>query len=112
MVADSEEGEFAKEMRERIPPDLQRHLNERDGAAILTRKLPQVFTPEQIAHPTAEQRAWGNKLIGLFYFNQPKRRSFEALSIFLALYRHMLDAQQQSGERVHKGMPLLWIGEC
>lgn len=110
MVADSEDAEFAKEMREKIPADLHRHLNERDGAAILARKLPQAFTPAQIARPTAEQRAW--ELIGLFYFNQPKRRSFEALGIFLALYHHMLDAQEQSGERLHKGMPLLWIGEC
>ncbi len=111
MVADSDEAEFTKEMREKIPADLLRHLNERDGAAILARKLPQTFTPAQIAHPTAEQRAW--ELIGLFYFNhQPKRRSFEALSIFLALYHHLLDAQEQSGERLHKGMPLLWIGEC
>lgn len=110
MVADSEDPEFAKEIQEKVPADLQGHLDERDGAAILARKLPQAFTPAQIAHPTAEQRAW--ELVGLFYFNQPRRRSFEALSIFLALYRHMLDAQEQSGERLHKGMPLLWIGEC
>lgn len=109
MVTDSEDADFSNEIREKVPLDLQRHLNEPDGAAILTQKLPQVFTPEQIADPTVEQRAW--ELIGLFYFNQPKRRSFEALSIFLALYQHMLDAQERSRERVHKGMPLLWAAE-
>src|SRR3972149_3028966 len=72
-------------------------------------KLPQFYTPEQIVHPSVEQRAW--ELIGLFYFNQPKRY-FEALGIFLALYQHMLTAQEKSGKRVHKGLPLLWAGEC
>ena len=100
---------FSAEIREKVPQELQRHLTERDGAAILGRKLPQFYRPEQIARPSVEQRVW--ELIGLFYFNQPKRY-FEALGIFLALYQHMLDAQEKSGERVHKGMPLLWAGEC
>ncbi len=109
MVTDSEENPFFAEMREKVPRELQGHLDERDGAAILVQELPQFFRPEQIAHPSVEQRAW--ELIGLFYFKQPKRY-FEALGIFLALYQHMLEAQEKSGERVHKGMPLLWAGEC
>jgi hypothetical protein len=100
---------FSAEIREKVPQELQRDLSERDGAAILGRKLPQLYKPEQIARPSVEQRVW--ELIGLFYFNQPKRY-FEALGIFLALYQHMLDAQEKSAERVHKGMPLLWAGEC
>ena len=101
--------EFSPEIREKVPQELQRHLTEPDGSAILSQKLPQLYEPEQITRPSVEQRVW--ELIGLFYFNQPKRY-FEALGIFLALYRHMLDAQEKSGERVHKGMPLLWAGEC
>jgi hypothetical protein len=109
MVADSEDNPFSGEIKEKVPQELQRHLTERDGAAILVQKLPQFYRPEQIVHTSVEQRAW--ELIGLFYFNQPKRY-FEALGIFLALYQHMLDAQEKSGERVHKGMPLLWAAEC
>jgi hypothetical protein len=74
---------FSAEIREKVPQELQRDLSERDGAAILGRKLPQLYKPEQIARPSVEQRGW--ELIGLFYFNQPKRY-FEALGIFLALY--------------------------
>jgi hypothetical protein len=100
---------FSAEIREKVPPELQQDLTKRDGAAILGRKLPQLYKPEQITGPSIEQRVW--ELIGLFYFNQPERY-FEALGIFLALYQHMLDAQKKSGERVHKGMPLLWAAEC
>src|SRR5215813_10407504 len=109
MVAESEDNAFLAEIREKVPQDLQQNLNDRDGAAILGQKLPQFFTPEQIARPSVEQRAW--ELIGLFYFYQYKR-NFDAVGIFLGLYRHMLEAQEKLGERVHKGMPLLWVGEC
>lgn len=97
------------EIEKEVPEELRRHLIEREGAAILRRKLPHFYMPEQIAYPSVEQRAW--ELIGLSYFNQ-HNRYFEALGIFLALYQHMLDAQAKLGEKVHKGMPLLWAGEC
>ena len=94
-----------------LPADLARYLNARDGAKDLSSILPKRFTPAQVAEPSNEQRIW--ERLGLFYFNQqPKRRNFEALGIFFALYRHMLTAQTESGVHVHKGMPLLWIAEC
>src|SRR5262245_20526066 len=109
MVADSQ-NTLLTEIREKVPEELQQNLfNDRDGAAILSQKLPEFFTPEQIAVPSVEQRAW--ELIGLFYFYQYKR-NFDALGIFLGLYRQMLQAQEKLGVRVHKGMPLLWAGEC
>lgn len=96
---------------EDIPADLQAYLAARDGAKDLVQLLPQRFSPEQIENPSREQRVW--ELLGLFYFNQqPKRRSFEALSIFSALYAHMLTAQSTSQRWVHKAMPLLWMAEC
>lgn len=111
MVAYKEEPQLPPEVQEKVPPELQRYLIERNGAAILAEKLPQLFKPEQIVRSSDKQRVW--ELIGLFYLEQrPKRRTFEALRIFLALYEHMLDAQENLGERVHKGMPLLWAGEC
>lgn len=85
---------FDAELKEKAPQELQRHLAERDGAAVLGEKLPQFYRPEQIVDRSLEQRVW--ELIGLFYFNQPERH-FEALGIFLALYQHMLVAQEKSG---------------
>jgi hypothetical protein len=104
------ENAFDAEIRIKVPPDLQQHLLERDGAATLIRKLPEVFSGEQIAHSSDARRAW--ELIGLYYFNQPIRRDSESLGIFLALYKHMLEAQESARELVHKGMPLLWAAEC
>jgi hypothetical protein len=55
---------FSPEIREKVPQELQRHLTERDGSAILSQKLPQLYEPEQITRPSVEQRVW--ELIGLF----------------------------------------------
>ncbi len=106
MPAHSEVNTLLAEIEPKVPRELQQHLNAREGAAILCQKLPQLFKPDQIVHLSTEQRAW--ELIGLYYFNQDKPRNFEALSIFLTLYRHMLEGQEKLGQRVHKGMPLLW----
>ena len=110
MLPNSEDSSLLAEIEQKVPPELQQYLNVRDGAAILCQKLPQLFKPDQIVRQSPEQRAW--ELIGLYYFNQDKPRNFEALSIFLTLYRHMLEGQEKLGQRVHKGMPLLWAGEC
>lgn len=110
MPAHSEVNTLLAEIKQKVPPELQKYLDAREGAAILCQKLPQLFKPDQIVHLSTEQRAW--ELIGLYYFNQDKPRNFEALSIFLTLYRHMLEGQEKLGQRVHKGMPLLWAGEC
>ena len=50
MVADSEDNPFSGEIKEKVPQELQRHLTERDGAAILVQKLSQFYRPEQIVH--------------------------------------------------------------
>jgi hypothetical protein len=109
MPASSQTNPLTAEIREKVPPQLQEHFQKRDGAAILVEELPQFYSPKEVMHPSVEQRAW--ELIGLHYFNQPERQ-FDAVGVFLALYQHILAAQEQSNERAHKGMPLLWIGEC
>jgi hypothetical protein len=42
-----------------------------------------------------------------YYRNRPH----EALPIFIGLYNQML-YKQETGNRIHKGMPLVWICEC
>jgi hypothetical protein len=80
---------------------------QRDGAAQLLQELPNEFSPEDISHEGTKQRAW--ELAGLFYYNN--QRWHEAMAIFSRLYQQMLTAQE-SGTRVHKGMPLVWISDC
>jgi len=96
------------DLEHRLPPELLPYLDQRDGAANLLKKLPQVFSPETIASESDQQRTW--ELTGLFYRN--RQQFYEALAIFSALYVQMLIAQERNDERVHKGMPLVWISDC
>jgi hypothetical protein len=98
----------AKQLEEKLPFELFSTLKERDGAARLLKKLPEAFPPENIAVKSSEQRAW--ELTGVFFKNQG--RFHQALPIFAALYDHMLAAQEQTTQRCHKGMPLIWISDC
>jgi len=96
------------EYQNNIPDELFALLKFRSGAASLLEKLPKYYSPEQISHQSPEQRSW--ELIGLYYFNSG--RFHEALSIFFALYHHMLDSQIIHEKWVHKGLPLVWISDC
>lgn len=102
-----------------INSDLIPLLDKRDGAPLLIKKLSEAYSPEQICVPYtqetleqksdvgAPQRLW--ECVGHFYRFQS--RFYEALSIFTALYDHMLSAQFKKNTWVHKGMPLVWISE-
>jgi hypothetical protein len=81
---------------------------QRDGAARLLVDLPNRFSPLDVSTEGEPQRLW--ELCGLFFVNQSRWQ--EALPIFQQLYQHMLKAQEQSGKRTHKGMPLCWISDC
>jgi len=102
------EPSWISELKEKLPSKLLPLLERRDGAALLLEELPKAFPPEIVASPTTEQRAW--ELAGLHYRNQ--QRFHEALSIFSGLYDHMLVAQEETGKRAHKGMPLVWMSDC
>ncbi len=96
-----------------LPKDLFELLEKRDSATLLLDRLPQVWSPEEVAPPVGEQktvalRLW--ELIGLTF--KSKGRPFEAIAVFTLLYEQMLRAQTQNNRRTHKGMPLLWISEC
>ena len=91
-----------------LPKGLRGVLARREGASIFVKRLPKVFAPKAIASPSSEQQAW--EQVGGFYLGL--RRFYEAAAIYAALYDHMLLAQDETGERCHKGMPLVWISEC
>jgi hypothetical protein len=90
-----------------LPRDLARLLHERDGAARLVKRLPEHFSPEELRGGCRGRRLW--ELVGLYYQNLQPPRHRDALSIFSGLYDHMLLAQEQTGERIEKGMPLVWM---
>ena len=89
-----------------LAPDLIPLFQRRDAAAQLLAALPAKYTPAAVSAPPGE-RAW--ELAGLFFFNEG--RIYEALGLFWGLYQRTLEAQDTGG-RVHKGMPLVWISDC
>jgi hypothetical protein len=102
-----------EELKENLPGYLCELLDRRNSAALLLEALPRVWEPASVspevgARKTLEQRLW--ELIGLYILK--KVGPYEALAIFMALYDHMLLAQEEMGYRVQKGMPLVWISDC
>ncbi len=89
-----------------LDPDLLPVFEQRDAASRLITLLPTRYSPAQVAQPPGD-RMW--ELAGLYFLNS--NRVHEALGIFWGLYQHMLEAQGASN-RIHKGMPLVWISDC
>ena len=89
-----------------LDPELADTLQRTNSGALLVRRLPEKYSPAQVAMPKGN-RAW--ELAGWLLLETG--RVYEALSVFFCLYEQMLDAQA-GGDRVHKGMPLVWISEC
>ncbi|MBI4623463.1 MAG: hypothetical protein HY736_09640 [Verrucomicrobia bacterium] len=98
-----------EETREKLAPALFKRLEANEGAALLLKDLPSYYPPSDVAagDKSTAFRAW--ELAGLYYRN--RGRPHEAVRIFLLLYEHQLKSQAHAG-RVHKGTPLLWIGDC
>jgi hypothetical protein len=90
-----------------IPPPLLGLLGRRDGPSILAAKLPLAY-PAAAVVTKSVQEAW--ERVGNYYRSIGRRH--EALSIYTALYDHMLLAQEQDATWHHKGMPLVWIRDC
>jgi hypothetical protein len=97
-----------EELDNELPSHLVDLLDKRDGPARLVRELPKELSPQELRRGRKGRRLW--ELVGLYYRN--RERYYEALSIFARLYDHMIVAQQETGERVDKGMPLVWMRDC
>jgi hypothetical protein len=81
-------------------------LEVRDAGQRLITLLPKLYGDGRIKE-SSSFRAW--ELCGVQLMNS--NRIYEALGVFWELYQHMLRAQTDA-KRIHKGMPLCWIGEC
>jgi len=94
-------------LREHLTLDSFRYLIDPDGSSKFVDFLPKHFSEKDVANHEI-QRCW--ELIGNYFKNQ--YRYHDAQSIYLSLYDHLLFSQEFSGNRLHKGTPLVWIGEC
>lgn len=104
-----QEPEWLKELRRLAPHEWVEVLPTPHAAAILTTLLPENLPADQVAqHGSNERRIW--ELIGLYY--RANGRWHDAIAIYRAMYEHFLRLQLDTGDRVHKGMPLVWIADC
>lgn len=104
----SDRDEVREDLQTRLPANLLPYLDLRDGAAAFLEKLPEFIPLETIADEKQGQRTW--ELVGLFYRN--RRQFHAALAIFSGLYEQTMIWQEKNNQRLHKGMPLVWISDC
>lgn len=84
-------------------------LEDRDGASTLAVELPKSLAAEKVAmYGSPERQIW--ELFGAHYMR--RRRWYDALAMYSSMYEHFLQHQLEAGERIHKGMPLVWIADC
>ena len=106
---DQQEPEWLQELRNKAKPHWLELMNNPGGAAILIKELPIVLAAERVAEfGTDERKVWES--FGTFYRSQ--QRWYDAIAIYFSMYYHFLNSQITSSERVHKGMPLLWLADC
>jgi len=104
-----QEPEWFQELRKKADPRWLELLGNPGGAALLIKELPSSLPPERVAeHGTDERKVW--EYIGLFYRSQ--QRWYDAIAIYSSMYYHFLGLQETTGNRVHKGMPLVWLADC
>jgi hypothetical protein len=104
----NEEPEWLIELRELVPQEWLEFLPAPNGAAILSAKIPAQLPAEKVAqYGTAERKIW--ELVGLYY--RAQNRWHDAIAIYSSMYDHFLKLQLDTKERVHKGMPLVWIAD-
>jgi len=96
-----EEDPLLDELKGIVVPDVLTLLKDRDSAPKLIAKLPRGIERER-------QRAWE---LASFYLSR-QRRFHEALTVLETWYEYLLRYQTDSGERIHKGTPLVWIRDC
>jgi hypothetical protein len=93
------------QIRGDLPDECARVMEQRDGSAQVTVLLQRSFDPRETAD--GQCAIWDN--CARYYTVQG--RFHEALSIFSAMYAKLMDMQENRGERLHKGTPLVRISE-
>lgn len=90
-------------------PEWMKLLSNPSGAAIFEKEFPKELSAKELSKPdTPERQIW--ELVGLFY--RAKSQWHDAIAIYMSMYKHMLNYQTETGQRVHKGMPLVWLADC
>jgi hypothetical protein len=108
-MEENKKPEWLQELYEIAPPDWTNLLSETDGVVSLVQQLKESLPADEVSQLGSEsRRIW--ELFGLYYRGCHRWR--DAIGIYSSMYTHFLEHQLISGERIHKGMPLLWMADC
>ncbi|MBW2989966.1 restriction endonuclease [Candidatus Woesearchaeota archaeon] len=88
----------------KIPSEFWPFLKKMDGLPEVIEELKK-YSPEEVSFEGEKQKNW--ELIALFY--RDTSRFYQAVQVISALYDKMCEHQVDSDERIHKGMPLVWL---
>lgn len=101
--------ELVKPILNLIPTDIIQCFTHRDHTAQILKQLKKKYKPEDCIDNEHEGHKVWNECARYFRgINSP----YDALLLYLGLYDWMLQAEINSGERYHKGGPLVWIADC
>ncbi len=109
MATQNNEPDWLIELRQMVRPAWMKLIEDPGGAPVLAKKLRSNFSAELVAqYGTRQRQAW--ERFGLLYRSQ--QRWYDAILIYSAMYEHFIKLQLRSKNRIHKGMPLVWIADC
>lgn len=94
-----------EEIKNGLPDEYTRLLDQRDGALRLLTILRQTIDPRETQD--GQSGIWDK--CARYYTLQA--RFYEAFSIYYAMYAKLMDMQEQLGTRLHKGIPLVRVSE-
>jgi hypothetical protein len=106
---EQEEPQWFVKLQELAKPEWLELFQNPEGGALLSNLLPAELPPDRVSvRGSNEYKVW--ELIGLYF--RSRQRWHDAIAIYMAMYYHFIKYQLESGNRVHKGMPLVWIADC
>jgi len=104
-----QEPEWLTELRRLAKQEWFDLLSNPEGGAILSNLLSTELAPDKVStNGSDEYRVW--ELIGLYF--RSHQRWHDAIAMYLAMYYQFIKYQNDSSNRAHKGMPLVWIADC
>lgn len=107
-VTEQDEPQWFIDLKKLADPAWILQLDNPGGAAVLAEELPRALSAEEVAKDgTNERRVW--EWIGLHYRN--RQIWHDAILIYASMYGHFLRHELETVERVHKGMPLVWLAD-
>ncbi len=104
-----EQPDWMKELMSRMPEEWKPHLGSPGGAQRILDGLSEKYSVADLAAADSDtRRLWD--LIGAFY--RSTNLWYDAAMIYERMYYRLLELQDNTGSRIHKGTQLVWLADC